>query len=211
MSNGKATTQTVIGRFSDKPLPEKAEKIDVKSILEKYLILHEKFSLERREFQMNSLNYKFFEEFKHLDKLCGEIYKTEQGITHYIDDMKSRTFAECHNIQGWSSDLNQLLRLRHIRNKMAHEENAFDDEDCTQTDIDWVRGFYNRIINQTDPLAELNKENKTVRASYVSNAQIDRQIREKSKKHNVVRIFLLVLIAAALTACLIGALSTLVK
>ena len=98
---------------------------------------------------MNNLNYRFFEEFKHLDKLCGEIYKTQYGITHYIDDMKSKPFKNYRGIPDWDSDLRQLIRLRHIRNKMAHEENAFDNADCTQNDIEWIRYFYKCIMNQT--------------------------------------------------------------
>lgn len=38
---------------------------------------------------MDNLNYAFFEEFKHLDKLCGELYGDKHGISKYIDDMRN--------------------------------------------------------------------------------------------------------------------------
>lgn len=47
---------------------------------------------------MNDLNYVFFEEFKRLDKLCGELYNAPHAVTHYIDDMKSTSWNDCRNI-----------------------------------------------------------------------------------------------------------------
>ena len=38
---------------------------------------------------MDNLNYIFFEEFKRLDKLCGELYADQHGISKYIDDMRN--------------------------------------------------------------------------------------------------------------------------
>lgn len=37
----------------------------------------------------NRLNYMLFEEFKRLDKLCGDLYQEQHGISRYIDDMKN--------------------------------------------------------------------------------------------------------------------------
>ena len=36
-------------------------------------------------------------------------------------------------------DLDQLIRVRRIRNHLAHEEGAFDEAAYTQNDIDWLR------------------------------------------------------------------------
>lgn len=102
---------------------------------------------------MDNLNYVFFEEFKRLDKLCGEIYNAQNGVTHYIDDMKTVPGFEYRAIPNWDSDLQQLLRLRHIRNNLAHAEDAFLEETCTQKEIDWLRDFYQRILKQSDPMA----------------------------------------------------------
>ena len=104
---------------------------------------------------MDNLNFKFFEEYKRIDKLCGEIYQSKQGVTDYIDQMKAASWNDYRNIPNWKTDLDQLKRVRHIRNHLAHEEGAFDKTACTQNDIDWMQGFYERIMNQSDPMARL--------------------------------------------------------
>lgn len=108
---------------------------------------------------MNNLNYVFFEEFKHLDKLCCELYQTQYGITHYIDDMKIVSVNDYQYIPNWKADLEQLIRVRHIRNYLAHE-GGFNEETCTQNDIDWICAFYQRILNQSDPIAMLYQMSK---------------------------------------------------
>lgn len=109
---------------------------------------------------MKNLNYVFFEEFKHLDKLCGEIYNTKNGVSSYIEDMKAKEIYNCSYIPNWESDLTHLIQYRHIRNQMAHTEGAFDTENCKQKDIDWVRNFYGRVMNQSDPLALLHNKSQ---------------------------------------------------
>lgn len=110
---------------------------------------------------MDNLNFIFFEEFKHLDKLCGELYDVEKdGVTSYIDDMKSVVQYDYRQIPNWKQDLEQLIRMRHIRNNLAHAPGAFDEESCTQKDINWVQDFYERILHQLDPIAMLYQKNK---------------------------------------------------
>lgn len=122
---------------------------------------------------MNSLNYIFFEEYKHLEKLCREMYRDKDGVTNYINDMEKAPLWDCANIPNWKTDLEQLKRLRHIRNNLAHTEGAFDEQTCTQADIDWIKNFYNRIMKQFDPLAVLHQKsmakNTAARQNY--NAQ----------------------------------------
>ncbi len=104
---------------------------------------------------MENLNYVLFEEFKRLDKLCEEIYNAKHGITNYINDMKSTSLYNYRHIPKWNTDLEQLIRLRNIRNQLAHSEGAFYQETCTQQDIDWIQNFHKRILEQSDPLAML--------------------------------------------------------
>ena len=104
---------------------------------------------------MEKLNYILFEEFKHLDKLCGELYGEQQGVTHYIDDMREVPERDYRHIPNWKADLEQLVRFRHIRNYLAHTEGAFDKEACTEEDIEWSQDFCQRILKQSDPLALL--------------------------------------------------------
>lgn len=113
---------------------------------------------------MNNLNYIFFEEFKHLDKLCGELYRDQYGVSHYIDDMKDVPQSDYQYIPNWKEDLKHLIRLRHIRNYLAHTEGSFNEELCTQKDIKWSQDFYKRILHQSDPLAMLYQHAKTKQA-----------------------------------------------
>ena len=106
---------------------------------------------------MNNLNLIFLEEYKQLDKLCGELYDGQPGVTSYINDMKSLDWNDTRDIPDWKSDLYELKRLRHIRNHLAHTEGAFDEKLCTNEDVNWVKDFRNRILKQTDPLALLQK------------------------------------------------------
>lgn len=110
---------------------------------------------------MDNLNFIFFEEFKHLDKLCGELYDVERGgVTSYINDMKNVVPYDYRHITNWKEDLEQLTRMCHIRNNLAHAPGAFDEETCTQKDINWVQDFYERILHQLDPMAMLYQKTK---------------------------------------------------
>ena len=111
---------------------------------------------------MNNLNLIFLEEYKQLDKLCGELYDGQPGVTSYINEMKSMNWNDAREISNWKSDLSNLIRLRHIRNHLAHTEGAFDEKLCTSDDVNWVKDFRNRILKQTDPLAMLLKHSKKI-------------------------------------------------
>jgi hypothetical protein len=106
---------------------------------------------------MNNLNFIFLEEYKQLDKLCSELYDGQPGVTSYINEMKNVNWNDARDIPNWKSDLNELKRLRHTRNHLAHTEGAFDENLCTNEDVNWVKNFRNRILKQTDPLAMLRK------------------------------------------------------
>ena len=110
--------------------------------------------------EMDNLNHVLFEEFKHLDKLCRELYGDQRGVSHYIDDMKDVLGSDYRYIPNWKEDLDQLIRIRHIRNYLAHTEGAFNEDMCTPKDIEWSRDFYRRILNQSDPLALLRQHSE---------------------------------------------------
>ena len=111
---------------------------------------------------MNPINYTFFEEFKRLSKLCNDMYNSTCGVTNYIDDMLKVPHNKVFNIPSRTNDLMQLKRLRHIRNTLAHETDAFNNPLCTKADIEWIQAFYSRILKQSDPLSLFN-QNETAR------------------------------------------------
>ena len=111
---------------------------------------------------MNSLNYEFFDEFKALDNLCRDIYgesvDKKLGVTLYLEDMERKANRGAAQISGWSSDYQKLKNARNIRNELAHSRNSFSSSICNQEDIDFVHDFRMRILNQTDPIAQLRKQ-----------------------------------------------------
>ena len=111
---------------------------------------------------MGYLNYEFFDEFKALDNLCRDIYgksiDNKLGVTLYLEDMDRKVYQGSLNVSGWISDYNQLKKTRNIRNELAHSRNSITVDICSQEDIDFIRSFRARILNQTDPIAILRKQ-----------------------------------------------------
>ena len=105
-----------------------------------------------------STNTEFFNEYKTLDKLCSEIYGGSNGISGYIDEMESAEWYKVKRIADWSDTIRKLKNFRYIRNQIAHGGIELDGNLCDFEDIDWIKEFYQRIINGTDPLSLLRKQ-----------------------------------------------------
>lgn len=101
----------------------------------------------------------FIDSYKHLEKLCGEIFDCERKISAYIDEMKE-TPQGAFVVKHWDDDLKKLIHYRSIRNKIVHELNCTEENMCEPDDAIWLDDFYSRIMNQTDPLSLYNKANK---------------------------------------------------
>ena len=98
----------------------------------------------------------FINSYKRLEKLCNEIYDSNHGISAYIDDMLRLTSASRY-VSSWDNDLKQLKHYRWIRNQIAHEPNCTEEKMCEYGDVQWIDDFYDRIMNQSDPLAMYRK------------------------------------------------------
>ncbi len=110
---------------------------------------------------MENLNVVFFEEFKRLDKICREIYGANQGgVTSYIEDMRRISPFESREIPSWDSDLQFLVKMRNVRNQLSHGIDTMNLPMCDQSDILWLKDFYNRILGQSDPIALLYQRRK---------------------------------------------------
>ena len=94
----------------------------------------------------------FIESYKHLDKICGEVLNDDRRISAYIDEM-TNTPRGSYLVRGWDDDLKQLKHYRWIRNQIAHELNCTEENMCKYGDAQWIDDFYDRIMNQSDPLA----------------------------------------------------------
>ena len=94
----------------------------------------------------------FIESYKHLEKICGEILNDERKISAYIDEVIN-TPNGSHLVNGWDKDLQKLKHYRWIRNQIAHESGCSEKNMCKYEDVLWLDQFYERIMNQKDPLA----------------------------------------------------------
>lgn len=98
----------------------------------------------------------FINSYKRLEKLCNEIYDSNHGVSAYIDDM-ARLASASFYVFNWNDDLKQLKNYRWIRNQIAHEPNCTEENMCEYGDVQWIDDFYDRIMNQSDPLTMYRK------------------------------------------------------
>lgn len=93
---------------------------------------------------------RFMQAYKRLDALCRDLNGI--GVTGYIEDMGKAANGSLY-VSGWNADFQRLKYYRHIRNQVAHEVDATEEETCSPEDAVWIEEFYQRILQQTDPLA----------------------------------------------------------
>ena len=105
----------------------------------------------------------FLDAFKHLEKICNEIYGAQSGVTQYINEMERTPLYMAQKVFGWDQDFQGLKRVHHIRNNMVHADSDGDTA-YTFEDVQFMKNFYNRIMNREDPLALLRQKNEVARA-----------------------------------------------
>lgn len=95
----------------------------------------------------------FMDSYKHLEKLCNEIFGTDtRGISTYIEEMERSTNGNFY-VENWNEDYKKLKHYRYLRNKISHDPDCTEENMCTAKDTQWIQNFHSRIMNQTDPLA----------------------------------------------------------
>ena len=112
---------------------------------------------EKEGYTMTQLDNEFFEEYKHLERLCSDMYSCRDGIRQYLEDMECQFSEGEKAIPHWAQDYRKLRGLRRTRNTLAH--NVSEYQLCTEQDVENVIDFVDRIIQQQDPLAMLNLYN----------------------------------------------------
>ena len=63
----------------------------------------------------------FLDAFKHLEKLCNEVYGEQHGVTLYINEMERKYGIGSRSVPDWDRDLKYLKFVRHVRNNLVHE------------------------------------------------------------------------------------------
>lgn len=106
---------------------------------------------------MNSIESELFDEFKFVDKICREMFNAEKGIGAYLYQMEMTPMSVNCRIPQWENDYKKLKHIRWIRNQLAHETGYVE---CTAEDVNWLKDFHRRLLNQQDPLAYADRINR---------------------------------------------------
>lgn len=136
---------------------------------------------------MGEYNLSFLESYKHLEKICGDIMKDERRVSAYIDAMAQKPKGSFY-VSGWNDDLKHLKHYRWVRNKITHEPGCTEQNMCDPNDTVWLKDFYERIMNQTDPLALYYQATKPRPMQHSSKmkrqSQVNSNLINKTEKHN---------------------------
>lgn len=57
-------------------------------------------------------------------------------------------------ITEWNDEYRQLKHIRWLRNQIAHSTGSVE---CSQSDLEWLKGFHNRLLTQQDLLAKAHR------------------------------------------------------
>ena len=155
---------------------------------------------EKEGYTMTQLDNEFFEEYKHLERLCSDMYSCRDGIRQYLEDMECQFSEGEKAIPHWAQDYRKLRELRRTRNTLAH--NVSEYQVCTEQDVENVIDFVGRIMQQQDPLAMLHlynsrdEDSKTLDESEVSapgKYYYDAPPNEEKRKQLILYVILLVI------------------
>ena len=94
----------------------------------------------------------FMDSYKHLDKICREIFNEPKGVASYINEMKNIYDGKSY-VNSWEEDLKNLKYYLYVRNRIAHDVACTEENMSSLEDVSWLDNFYSRILNQTDPLS----------------------------------------------------------
>lgn len=98
----------------------------------------------------------FMTSYKHLEKLCGEVMGDQRRLSAYIEEMERKSIGARY-VAGWDEDLRNLKHYRWVRNQIVHDPECDEEDLCAPWDAQWLEDFYDRIMDQTDPLTLYRK------------------------------------------------------
>ena len=103
------------------------------------------------------LSIEFQENYKRLDCLCKDSLSSNEGVSEYIRQMESTSWVDRRYVNSWEDDYKMLKHVRWIRNQLAHEVGTLEAGICQIDDLNYIKDFYNRILNGTDPFTCIRK------------------------------------------------------
>lgn len=114
---------------------------------------------------MDAVQIELLEEYKYVDVICRDMLGAEKGVSAYIDQLDETPMTVRYWIAEWNDEYRQLKHIRWLRNQIAHSTGYVE---CTQSDLDWLKGFHNRLLTQKDLLA---KAHRVIQESQIQNQQ----------------------------------------
>lgn len=124
----------------------------------------------------------FINSYKHLEKLCGEVFGDDRRISAYIDKMQKISDGS-YCVSTWNEDLKRLKHYRWLRNQISHEPNCTEENMCSPKDELWLNDFYSRIITQRDPLTLYQKAHCSNKST-IHTQNIHKQDRKSAPRSN---------------------------
>lgn len=103
---------------------------------------------------MDAIQIEFLEEYKYVDAICRDMLGAEKGVTAYIEQLDETPGTVRYWITEWNDEYKQLKHIRWLRNQIAHSTGSVE---CSQADVDWLKGFHNRLLTQQDLLAKARR------------------------------------------------------
>ena len=154
---------------------------------------------------MTTLESNFFDEYKRLDAVCSDIFHDKNGVTAYLTYMDTVPNAARREIESWSYDRSALVRLRYVRNQIAH---SAESSSCTEEDLNMLKNFYDRLLHGEDALSEYTRLHATRQPKQQKQTKQEKQQgktkrKRKSTKRNqliILTVFLVIIIAIAYIA-----------
>ena len=113
---------------------------------------------------MDAKQIELLEEYKYVDAICRDMLGAEKGVTAYIEQLDETPVTVRYWITEWNDEYRQLKHIRWLRNQIVHSTGSVE---CTQSDLDWLKGFHNRLLTQQDLLAMAHR--------VIKESQIQRQ------------------------------------
>lgn len=114
---------------------------------------------------MDAIQIELLEEYKYVDAICRDMLGAEKGVTAYIEQLDETPGTVRYWITEWNDEYKQLKHIRWLRNQIAHSTGSVE---CSQADVDWLKGFHNRLLTQQDLLA---KARRVVQESQIQREQ----------------------------------------
>ena len=114
---------------------------------------------------MDAIQIELLEEYKYVDAICRDMLGAEKGVSAYIEQLDKTPGTVRYWITEWNDEYRQLKHIRWLRNQIAHSTGSVE---CTQSDLDWLKGFHNRLLTQQDLLA---KAHRVIQESQIQNQQ----------------------------------------